>query len=186
MTTILLDQDGPLADFDYHFWRRCAEQGFTFDCDGPEFQQHRYFTDHIPNRRERAKARAMVDAPGWFAELPVTPGAQAGVEQILDAGLDVWVCTKPLEANPSCLNDKHAWLVRHFPALSDRLITAPDKSMVVGDVLLDDAPKPEWFERACWAPVIFEAPFNRDQFEGLPRWSWCDPIEALLERAVLW
>jgi 5'(3')-deoxyribonucleotidase len=177
--TLLLDMDGPLADFDRHFWDRCTAEGFTFDVDGPEHQRHRYFTDHIPNRRERAQARALVDAPGWFADLPVTVGAQEGVEELLSY-FDVWVCTKPLEANPTCLNDKHAWLVRHFPALAGRMITAADKSMILGEILLDDAPKPEWFDRAWWFPVIFPAPFNRDQYEGQLGWGWGDPIDTLL------
>lgn len=177
---LLLDMDGPLADFDRHFYRRCIDEGYTFDVDGPEWQQHRYFTEHIPNRAERRRARAMVDAPGWFAELPVTPGAVEGVDGLLAAGIDVWVCTKPLEVNPTCHSDKAQWIARHFPALTERLIIAPDKSMVIGDVLLDDAPKPEWFERAAWTPVIFPAPFTDGQWGDLSRWVWGDPIEALI------
>lgn len=178
-TTLLLDMDGPLADFDRHFYRRCSERGYTFDVDGPEFQQHRYFTDHLPNKAERKEARQMVDTAGWFAELPVTPGAQAGVLDLLIAGFDIWVCTKPLEANPTCHSDKANWLLRHFPPLHDRLIIAPDKSMVIGDVLLDDAPKAAWLDRAPWKAVIFDAPFNRGRWPELARWSWGDPIDRL-------
>lgn len=170
---VLLDMDGPLADFDRHFWHRCHERGFTFDVESCDDQWHRYFTEHIPNRRERQHARAMVDAPGWFRDLPVTPGAKDAVAQLVER-FDVWVCTKPLEANPTCLNDKHAWLTEHFPALTDRLICAPDKSMIHGTVLIDDAPKPEWFARATWRPVIFPAPFNEQapEYRGLPRFGW--------------
>lgn len=180
MTTLLLDMDGPLADFDVHFYARCIDAGITFEIDGPEYQQHRYFTEHIPNRRERKMARAMVDAPGWFAELPVTPGAQWGVNALLSAGIDVWVCTKPLEVNPTCHSDKAQWIARHFPALTERLIIAPNKAMVHGDVLLDDAPKDEWFAVASWRPVIFAAPFNRGQWPHLQRWTWGDDIAALV------
>jgi len=180
VTVLLLDMDGPLADFDLHFWHRCQEQGFTFDVHGPAFQAHRYFTEHIPNRAERRKARAMVDQAGWFAELPVTPGAVEGVASLLDAGFDVWVCTKPLEANPTCHSDKAQWIARHFPALTDRLIIAPDKSMVRGDVLLDDAPHPAWFGRSAWRPVIFDAPFNRaGDWADLPHFAWGDALAAL-------
>lgn len=176
MITLLLDMDGPLADFDRHFWDRCIARGYTFDVGHHHHQRHRYFTEHLPIRGERKAARAMVDAPGWFADLPVTPGAIEGVAALLAAGLDVWVCTKPLEVNPTCLNDKQAWLAHHFPALHGRLITAPDKSMIRGDVLIDDAPKPEWTARASWRPVIFDAPYNREgtPWEHLPRFRWAD------------
>lgn len=179
-TTVLIDMDGPLADFDWAFWDACTVRGFTFDIDTHEDQRHRYFTEHIPDRNERRRARAMVDAAGWFRHLPVTPGAEEGVEALLAEGFDVWVCTKPLEANRTCLNDKHAWLVEHFPALSDRLITAPNKAMIHGTVLLDDAPKPEWFAAATWEPVIFPAPFNAASYPDLRRWTWGQDVPGLL------
>lgn len=181
--TLLLDMDGPLADFDRHFYRRCSERGYTFDVDGPEYQQHRYFTEHLPNPSERKQARRMVDTAGWFAELPVVPGAQQGVLDLLNAGVEVWVCTKPLEVNPTCHSDKANWILRHFPPLHDRLIIAPDKSMIAGDVLLDDAPKHEWLDHAPWRPVIFAAPFNADQYPGCRRWTWGDPLDDLLAPA---
>lgn len=173
--TLLLDMDGPLADFDEHFWRRCIDAGYTFDVDGPTQQQHRYFTDHMPDPTERATARAMVDTAGWFAELPVTPGAIEGVE-LLHEHFDVWVCTKPLETNPTCLNDKQAWLHRHFPTLENRMVTAPNKALIVGDILLDDAPNPDWFPHATWTPVIFATPYNQAApWANLPRTTWSSP-----------
>lgn len=180
---LLLDMDGPLADFDRHFYERASAAGYTFDVAGPHVQTARYFTDHIADRRERAEARKMVDAPGWFEGLPVTPGAIEGVAALLDRGIDVWVCTRPLEANPTCRDAKGAWLREHFPELERRLIIAPDKSLIVGDVLLDDAPKPAWLDRAPWRSIIFAAPFNGrgSAWGGLPRWSWRDPISWLLD-----
>ena len=32
---LLLDQDGPLADFDAHFHARCTAEGWTLDVDHP-------------------------------------------------------------------------------------------------------------------------------------------------------
>src|SRR5690606_26027440 len=105
--------------------------------------------------------------------LPVTPGAQEGVDALMAVGVDVWVCTKPLEVNPTCRDEKGAWLREHFPMLEKRLIIAPDKSLVMGDILLDDAPSLEWARRATWMPVVFDAPFNRagSIWERLPRWT---------------
>lgn len=178
---LLLDMDGPLADFDIHFWERCQELGYKFDIDHPSEQRHRFLTEHIPNRRERAKARGMVNAAGWFSELPITPGAQEGVPQLLEH-FEVWVCTKPLEINPTCLNDKQTWIQKYFPMLDRRMITAPDKSMIHGDILLDDAPKFKWFNTATWKPVIFDLPFNQSEsYEHLARWTWNDSVENLVK-----
>lgn len=182
---LLLDMDGPLADFDRHFHDRCVEMGgIEFDVAGPHEQTERYFTEHIPDPRQRREARKMIDAAGWFAQLPVVEGAKEGVAELEAAGIDIWVCTKPLERNPTCRDDKGAWLRRHFPQLEDKLILAPNKGMIHGDILLDDAPKVEWFDYATWRPVLFAVPFNSSpEWATLPRWTWGDSIDDLFHGA---
>lgn len=180
--TLLLDMDGPLADFDAYFWRQCVERGYQFDIDSLEDQRHRFLTDHMPHEYERAAARWQVDNTQWFKFLPVTPGAKEGVAELMEH-FDVWVCSKPLEANMWCASDKFEWIDRHFPALNGRLILAPDKSMVHGSILLDDAPKREWLSHATWNPVLFSVPFNRQGYPGIPHWAWGRPVELLLDLA---
>lgn len=178
---VLVDMDGPLADFDALFFERCAENRWPMDCTLAD-QRHRFATDHIPNKIHRAAAREMVNTPEWFADLPVTGGAQEGLQHLAEHA-EVWICTNPLEANPSCRDEKAAWLVKHFSSEWERrLIITPDKSMVRGDVLLDDAPYLDWFERALWRTVIFPTPWNGagSKWEGHDRWSWCDPVAWLL------
>jgi 5'(3')-deoxyribonucleotidase len=181
---LLLDMDGPLADFDRHFYEKCTELGYTFDVPGIEHQKHRFFTEHMVNYAERKAAREMVDSAGWFEQLPVTPGAIDGVRELLDFGVDVWVCTKPLEVNPTCRDAKAAWLREHFPELERKLIVAPDKALVTGDVLLDDAPHLGQVERASWRPIVFTAPYNGEGSEwvDLPHWHWTDGVDLLLSR----
>lgn len=166
-----MDQDGPLADFDRQFFARCEQNGWEMDCT-VETQTARFATDHIPNGRERHLARKMVDSPGWFSELPVTPGAVDGLRELAEYA-EVWICSKPLEANPTCRDEKAAWLARHFgKEWAARLILAPDKSLVHGDILLDDAIKPEWLERATWTPVVFPTPWNDGELPTAGRWTW--------------
>lgn len=181
---VLLDMDGPLADFDGHFWERCLAEGWAFDIDLPSQQAHRFFTEHMPDRAQRKAARRLVDSPGWFEDLPVVDGAAEGIIDLMAAGFDLWVCTKPLEANPTCRDAKGAWLRRHLPDLEHRLIIAPDKSLVMGDYLIDDAPHPAWYDggRATWAPIIFTAPFNGvgSDWADLPHWTWAEGTDELV------
>lgn len=181
---LLLDQDGPLAHFDAHFHAMVAENGWPMDAT-LETQTARFATDHIPDLVHRKRARRVVNTSGWFRALPVTEGAQEGI-QILDKHFEVWIVTKPLEANPSCRDEKAAWVVEHLGRKWERrLILTPDKSMVNGHLLLDDAPKSEWYERATWRPVIFSTVWNGrgSAWEGLPRWTWGDDVEILLSLA---
>lgn len=183
---LLLDQDGPLAGFDPHFFAMVAENGWPMDAT-LETQTARFATDHIPDKEHREAARAVVNTSGWFRALPVVEGAQEGVEA-LERDFEVWIVTKPLEANATCRDEKAAWLVEHFGAKwQDRLILSPDKSMVNGHLLLDDAPKLLWFRRARWRPVIFSTVWNGkgSVWENLPHWSWGEDIEVLRSHAAV-
>lgn len=182
----LLDQDGPLADFELAFWELCNELGCEMNIDGMEDPgRERFMSDNITNKHHRKMARSVIEDGGnhWFRNLPVTPGAKEGVDMLLThPDVDLWVCTKPMEINTSCRDDKGLWLREHFPELEHRMILAPDKSCIKGDILLDDAPRLEWLPRASWRPVIFKDAFNGpgSQWDGLPRWTWGDPLEELL------
>lgn len=177
---LLLDMDGPLTDFDAHFWDRCNDAGWPFDVTDPSEQRHRFFDGHLVDKAHRKLARQMIEGTPWFRDLPVTPGAVDGVAELMEH-FEVWVCTKPLEANKWCASDKAAWIARHFPRLVGRLIMAPDKSMIRGDVLLDDAPNVDWCESAMWSTVIFRAPFNGagTKWGRWPSWTWGEPVEVL-------
>lgn len=189
--TILVDMDGPVADFETHFWNRCVENGWELDCAQHE-QTERYGTSHVVNPAHRRLARAMVETAGWYAELPPVAGALDGLVG-LAVHADVWLCTKPLEDNPTCRDDKGAWVRRCLGGdWERRLIISPDKSMIRGDFLLDDAPKPAWYPFASWAPVIYTAPYNgkASEWGRVPHWDWTSPhplheLDWDLERALL-
>lgn len=171
---VLVDMDGPLADFDRQVWDT-ATFAFGDDAFGPirhyEDTTERYITDHMLPERAK-KMRAEIEAPGWFRSLPVVDGAAEGLA-LLGEWADVWICTKPLATSPTCASEKLAWTQHHFgPYWRDRTIIAPDKSLVTGHILLDDAPKPVWYERASWVPVIYPMPWNETMFEGAARWNW--------------
>lgn len=181
---ILLDMDGPLADFDAASWAVIEANGWELDIAGRSEQRHHYVTEHM-KRRDRRALRKIIETPGWFENLPVVAGAVEGVDWLLGAGHDVWVCTKPLEANPTCRDGKGAWLREHIPELEDRLIIAPDKSLVTGDILLDDAPAPGQIARASWRPVVFSAPYNGvgSKWEHEAHWEWDMPFDDLIGHA---
>jgi len=181
MPRLLLDMDGPLAQFDARVFQVAEANGIEMDISSVVEQSKRYFTDHIVKPADRKWMRGVIREPGWFASLPPTPGAIEGVHNLLEQGVDIWVATKPMEENPTCRDDKARWLREHLPMLERKLIIIPDKSVLVGDVLLDDAPKPAWIMSAVWKPKIFAAPFNGEGsvWEGMPRWAWSDGYSKL-------
>jgi 5'-nucleotidase len=184
MVTALIDMDGVLTDLDRLLFNKCIEEGLTFEIDGVHQQTKRYLVDHLsPRRAQRGRARWFLEQEGWFRNLPVMPGAVDGIAEMEDAGWDVWVCTKPLEDNPWCASEKFQWLCEYFPSLKKKLIIAPDKSLIKGDFLLDDAHKVRWLEsgRAEWEPVMFRSPYNGDgsKWGHIRSWTWGEPLTTL-------
>lgn len=194
--TVLIDMDGPLADFDRHYWQEATERErrrgilHSIDCwDIPSLddQRHRFLSDHLTDRQLEHEMRKLVNSPGWFESLPPVEGAAAAMEDLAEVA-DVWVCSKPLEANPTCRDEKARWLTEHIGAGWDkRLILAPDKSMIRGDVLLDDAIKAHWVPVATWTPVVYSAPFNQPgtKFgQDWPQFTWADGVASLIHRGA--
>lgn len=186
---LLLDMDGPIADFDQAFWDLCKAYDWELDIESLDDPgRKRFLTDNMPNETQRKIARRHVEGTRWFRDLPTTPGAKEGVAELHEY-FDIWVCTKPLEANTNCRDDKAHWLRWTFPELEDKLIIAPDKSRVSGAVLLDDAPKWVWMGRADWVPVIFRSGFNQaGSLWGRVRhhWSWGEPLGVLFDAAEMY
>lgn len=186
--TVLVDQDGPLSDFDRRFYELCVAQEFPMHGGDVHAEapcaEHRFLTDCLEPEHSRL-ARKIVNESRWFLELPPVDGAVEGMAALAEVA-DVWIVTKPLEANPNCRDDKAAW-IRHYLGAEweRRLILAPDKTLVRGDVLVDDAIKREWIPRAEWLPVCFPTSWNGEgsQWSDLARWTWADGSERLLELA---
>ena len=180
---VLLDMDGVLADFDAQLFEE-LEGTIVWPAEALR-REARFCTDFLP-RRERLIVREHIETTAFFSRLPVVEGAVEGVRDLYEAGHDLWVCSKPLEANPWCASDKMGWIEEHFPDLVGKVILSPNKSMIKGDVLLDDAHKPSGFGVADWVPVWYPYPHNRA--EGRVYFRWGDGAAAFDEaqRSAEW
>lgn len=182
---VLADVDGVCAAFDDRAREVCELNKWVLDHDHPSKQTKRFLTDHIPDKHHRNQLRKHIDTTPFFADLDLIEGCYEGIME-LASKTELHFCSKPLDANVSCASDKVAWIKRHFPKLHGRLILAGDKSLIQGDVLLDDAPKLKWLERATWTPVVYSHPFNshpESELYNLPHFKWGDPIENIIEIA---
>jgi len=158
MIRILLDMDGVLADFDAKLFADTAE---VIQWPSEALRRTRRFcTDHLPSNQERRYVRRHIETTPFFRDLPVIEGARKGVRELEEMGFDLWVVSKPLESNPTCASDKYAWVADHFPTLAGKVILTPDKSLIHGGILLDDAIKDRERALASWTPVHYSYPHN--------------------------
>lgn len=79
-------------------------------------------------------------------------------------GARVFICTtlKKFFHNPHCAGNKHAWVMKHLgKGWTERVILTRDKTLVHGDVLIDDKPDVEGVAKPTWKHVYFDQPYNR-------------------------
>jgi 5'-nucleotidase len=91
--------------------------------------------------------------------------------------LDVHILTAPSIYNPLCYTEKRLWVEDHlgFDAVN-RLIIAPDKSLLRGDVLIDD--QAEGRGQDCFKGSLML--FGSKQ---CPDWETC--VQLLTQQRVL-
>lgn len=165
---ILVDMDGVVADFDLH-------TSILLTNRHPEVVQHPldqrqqfYFEDDYPEHKE--KIQAITCGQGFFANLPMVPGAYQGMLRLVGLGHDVRICTAPLTKNDYCVHEKYHWVRKNMPEFQRKLIITKDKTLVRGDILIDDKPIITGSMEPLWQHVVYDRPYNR-HIDG-PRMDW--------------
>jgi 5'-nucleotidase len=168
---ILLDQDGVLADFELGFhnaWQ--TKMGHKHPALSPAERRAFYVRDDYP-KEFREEVEEIYTASGFFRDLPAISGAMEAVRHLLTLGHDVRICTSPLNQYRNCVPEKYEWVERHLgPDFVHRMIVTKDKTVVHGDVLVDDKPVITGTRHPNWKHVLFDQPYNR-HVDGL-RMTW--------------
>jgi 5'(3')-deoxyribonucleotidase len=98
------------------------------------------FTGAYQLAKERFPMQAYPQAGvDFFRKLAPLSGAVEGIKELARRGHDVWILTKPSVLNPLCYTEKRLWVEDHLGlSWCERLIISPDKSLLMGDILIDD------------------------------------------------
>lgn len=158
--TILVDMDGVLADFEGMFLARWRERHPSAPWVAPEARRAFPLALDYPEDL-RPLCDAIIQEDGYCRSLRPLPGAVQAVHDMLAEGLDVRICTAPL-GNPSSAAEKLAWANEHLGTpFKKRVIIAKDKTLVRGEMLIDDKPVVSGVLAPTWEHVVFDAPYNR-------------------------
>lgn len=176
---ILIDMDVPIADFEGHLlarWR-LARPDAPFV---PLANRKEFYTHHDYPEEYRDAVAALRHEPGFFENMPPTAGAIEAIRGMADAGLSVWICTAPLSKHATCAQEKFAFTTRHLGIeWNDRVIIAKDKTLVRGDILIDDKPSVTGTMTPVWEHVLFDSPPNR-HVTGKRRINWSTWRDVLM------
>lgn len=161
---ILIDQDGPLADFEKGFANHWQNQFPDEIFIPPEKRTTFYIEDDYPDHF-LDKVRGIYSARGFILSLPPVSGGIEAAHALLEMGHDVRICTSPLSKNKYCAMEKYQWVEKHMGReFTNRVILTKDKTLVRGDFLIDDKPHISGIATPEWERVIFDCHYNR----GIP------------------
>lgn len=177
---VLVDMDGVLADLEkglLDYWRALhPELPFVPKTDRT--------THDIRVQYESlgaglgAQMREIMHRDGFYASLEPLEGAVEAMNAMMALGWEVFICTAAAR-NTRCIAEKAAWVVQYLgPQWVERLIATRDKTLVMGDVLIDDKPHITGLCAPRFRHILYDQPYNRQTQRE--RMTWANWREILM------
>lgn len=157
-----MDMDGVTADFDGEFlkrWRKRYPGQFYVPFDQ---RTTFYVKDSYPEELKPLAAGILLE-PSFFRDMMPMPGAKEALSEMERMGIEVFICTSPLSTYKNCVLEKYEWVEKTLgPDWVKRIILTKDKTLIKGDLLIDDKPEITGAENSpSWEHVLYDRPYNR-------------------------
>ncbi len=158
---ILVDQDNVIADQLGHFHTLLKrDHPQVYATYSGETTSHEIEADFAVEHA--ALIKSLRNQEGFFRDLLPVAGAKEGLVALRDAGFDVRICTAPIWEFKFCVPEKLEWIKRELGhEWAANTIIARDKTLIVGDVLIDDKPEVVGVRTPSWEHILFDQPYNR-------------------------
>jgi 5'-nucleotidase len=195
MKTILVDLDGVVVNYMGHVLLRLKTQpGVTERY--PEILDVNYedisfwgLGELFPN----IEIKQLIDITKTLPEMFLGPEPIEGslkALEIIASEFNVFLCSSTFSAKHEADHvylEKIQWVRRYLGSeWVDRVILTRDKTVVSGDILIDDKPRISGINKnPSWQHVLFDQPWNRE-IEDLPRLvGWDNPEQIVKDLHVI-
>jgi 5'-nucleotidase len=132
-----------------------------------------------------AKMAEIMRGDGFYMSLEPIDGAVDAMRAMLECGWEVFICTAQAR-NARCIAEKAAWVEANLgKEWVGRLIATRDKTLVCGDVLIDDKPRITGLRQPMFTHILYDQPYNRQETRDRLTWeTWREVLIPLLGCAV--
>lgn len=169
--TVLVDMDGVMCKWQ-EMYDALLRQHYPHIPVFPFDQVTRFKTQSFYADEYRAEIAEMMNMKGFYRNLEPMDGSVQALHMMKEAGIDVFLCTAPYVTNKTCASEKMEWVEEHLGSTwLNRTIITSDKTLVRGDVLIDDKPSIKGAMVPSWKHIVFDAPYNRGITPRLDRWE---------------
>lgn len=159
---ILVDMDGVIADWGRAYGESLEAYGDEARSIPRHADQRTFNLNEGRTPREKSIIAAVMVEQGFYQRLEPIPGAMRALKNAVKSGHDVRIVTSPWVANPTCASDKLNWIVSHYGSQwGERVVITNDKTIVRGDVLIDDKPEITGSMEPEWEHILFDQPYNQ-------------------------
>lgn len=166
----LVDMDGVLADTINGFNRRWQEM-FPEKSFVPYEKITKFKIEECYPKESRHLVDKVWSSDGFFNSLEPIKGALDGIRSLAETE-NVFICTCPLTNSKDCVQDKWNWVKEYLGIdWAKKLIITKDKTVIYGNILIDDQPEINGVKEPMWEHIIYDHPWNR-QTNGKRRMTW--------------
>jgi 5'-nucleotidase len=168
---ILIDMDGVIADFE----GRVIEE---LNKNYPEIKiivnRDKGIVDFYKERDEKTYKiiEKIIYSKSFIKNLKPIKGSKEALKYLLDKGNDVFICSSPLTKTEYSFSEKFNWIIDNLgEEWRRRLILVKDKTLIKGDILIDDKHDIKGLTGSSWEHIIFDQPYN-SHITGKKRINW--------------
>ncbi|XP_048869830.1 5'(3')-deoxyribonucleotidase, mitochondrial-like [Brienomyrus brachyistius] len=186
---VLVDMDGVIVDFEGGFLKKYRAKYPDEPYISMEDRRGFWISTQYGELRSdlSEKAISIWESKNFFIDLEPLPGSLDALKEMSRMeNTDVFICTSPIKQYSFCPFEKFAWIEKHLGwEFVEQTILTRDKTLVSGDLLIDDKPDIHGVEpNPTWEHVLFTACHNKH----LPHCpsphrllSWYDDWRTILE-----
>lgn len=152
---ILVDMDNTMVDYSTPIADAIKNEG-NVDANPDNWFT---FTNQKPLKQIQKKTQS---EPHFFFDLKPIDGAIECLKQLDSLGYIMFIVSSPSVNSKTCHSDKSNWLKEHMGEYwARRLILTKDKTLIIGDYLIDDRENISGIiETPTWKHIMFTQPYN--------------------------